>query len=106
MDNKTEHSEPEAQQKETAARDLLTIDVKNDDVLTILGQPCFVCGGVARILRIGGETIPHKAEAEQAHVVAWLLKIRHIHGAQWKAASIAALQVLIDASIAPKVTQP
>lgn len=49
---------------------LLPLD---DHLKHILGMICFQCVPFAKILRDDGHDIPHKAEAEQAHVIHWLL---------------------------------
>ena len=56
----------------------------NEDVAEILGRPNFACGGIAQCLRLSGQHIPTKAEAEQAAVIYWLLGIYSEHGAEWR----------------------
>ena len=57
---------------------------KDDDVMWILGQPCFAIGGFADILRKGGMDIPRKAESEQAEVAYYCLQMYAKHGADWR----------------------
>lgn len=57
----------------------------DDAVKQILGAPCFICGPIAHVLRKARHDIPKKAEAEQAHVIYWLLGIYKEHGDAWEA---------------------
>lgn len=52
----------------------------NKDTIEILGRPNFMCANAARILRLRGDTIPHKAENEQAAVICFLLNLYLEHG--------------------------
>ncbi len=45
----------------------------NDALAEILGRMCFQCIRIAQLFRIAGQTIPNKAEAEQAAVIHFLL---------------------------------
>lgn len=45
-----------------------------------LGTMCFEAGPIAGLFRQTGEDIPRKAEAEQAFVLFWLLKLALEHG--------------------------
>jgi hypothetical protein len=55
-----------------------------DDVAAkILGRPNFSCGGIAKLLRQGSHLIETKAEAEQAYVIFWLLRLYEQYGADW-----------------------
>lgn len=56
----------------------------NDDVRWILGRPNFWCAPIAEYLRGRGETIPRKAEEEQAAVIHWLLHKYVEHGDSWR----------------------
>lgn len=56
----------------------------NDDVAEILGKPNFWCGPLANLLRVAGQSIPSKAEAEQAAVIYWLLGLHFAHGSEWR----------------------
>lgn len=55
------------------------------EVLWILGQPCFAVRHVAETLRLMGQNIPTKSEAEQAHALLWELNLWLKHGDQWRA---------------------
>lgn len=55
----------------------------DDDLLAILGRSNFACAPIARLLRKAGRSIPEKAEAEQAHVIHWVLGLYLKHGAEW-----------------------
>jgi len=52
----------------------------------ILGRPNFWCASVAEVLRQDGIEVARKAEAEQASVIHWLLRLRAEHGDKWQAA--------------------
>lgn len=67
----------------------------NDDTRWILGRPNFACGGIAQALRVLGQSIECKAEAEQAAVIHWMLTLWEAHGAGWREA---ADRVLSDAA--------
>jgi hypothetical protein len=56
----------------------------DDDLLFILGRPNFACAGIATALRADGVEVPTKSEAEQAHVIHWLLKMRLDHPEDWR----------------------
>lgn len=61
------------------------VDLDDPEVRGILGRPCFRCIAIASILRHGGGLdIPHKAEQEQAAVIAWLLQKRALLGDGWR----------------------
>lgn len=64
----------------------------NDDLLFILGKPCFQCASIAQILRMTGEDIQPRAESEQAAVIHWMLSYYLKHGENWKAAANADLK--------------
>lgn len=53
------------------------------DMASILGRPNFRCHDLAIFLRARGQTIPPKAEAEQAAVIYWLLGLYLQHGETW-----------------------
>lgn len=57
----------------------------NDDTRFILGQPNFWYGPIAERLRVLGHEILHKAEAEQAAGIIFLLEMQEKHGEDWKA---------------------
>ncbi|KKN33992.1 hypothetical protein LCGC14_0798050 [marine sediment metagenome] len=50
----------------------------------ILGRPNFVCGPIAHIFQAAGADIPRKAEAEQAFVLHWMIKLYLTHGDRWR----------------------
>lgn len=52
---------------------LQELPAMNDDLLEILGRPCFQCIHLANALRLKGIDIPFKAEAEQAQVIHFTL---------------------------------
>lgn len=61
--------------------------------LHILGRPNFACASVAEAMRKKlGREIPRKAEAEQAHVIHWLLTLERDHGEKYIDVAIAALE--------------
>lgn len=73
-------------------------DTMTPDLAEILGKPNFWCGPIAEAMRISGDNIPRKAEAEQAHVILWLLRLHAEHGSDWrKFASVALDQIIIRA---------
>ncbi|MDF7810483.1 hypothetical protein [Hymenobacter sp. YC55] len=64
----------------------------------VLGWPNFKCGPYAQLFRATGAKIPPKAEAEQAFVLNWLVRLVLKHGAQWVEVAkeqVAALQEAI-----------
>lgn len=50
-----------------------------------LGVMIFQTGPIAHLLRETGDSIPPKAEEEQAHVLWWFLKMISEHGDNWRA---------------------
>lgn len=55
------------------------------DVEWILGRPNFWCGPIAhRLIQLGLAKIDHKAEAEQAYVIHWLLGLYEKYGATFR----------------------
>lgn len=50
----------------------------------ILGRPNFTCSPMAHLFRDAGADIPRKAEAEQAFVLHWMVKLYLAHGDDWK----------------------
>ena len=50
----------------------------------ILGRPNFVCAPIAHIFQAAGADIPRKAEAEQAFVLHWMVKLYLAHGDDWQ----------------------
>lgn len=69
----------------TRKADKPTLPEMNDDLLFILGKPCFQCASIAQILRLTGEDIQPRAESEQAAVIHWMLSYYLKHGENWKA---------------------
>lgn len=65
-----------------------TVTVKlpplNDDLISILGRPNFMCAHLAELLRKSGEDIKRKSEHEQAAVIHWFLGIYLEHGDKWE----------------------
>ncbi|MBH1391800.1 hypothetical protein I5U25_02565 [Stenotrophomonas maltophilia] len=53
------------------------------EVRDILGRPNFWCSPWANVLRMRGDTIPRKAEEEQAAVIRFMLNHYLAHGAAW-----------------------
>jgi|SoiMethySBSTD1v2_1073268.scaffolds.fasta_scaffold06035_10 hypothetical protein len=74
----------------------MTLPPLNADLLAILGRPNFACANLASALRADGREIPRKAEAEQAHVIHWMLGIYLEHGAAWDAKVGEELQRIAD----------
>lgn len=56
----------------------------DDEITWILGRPNFWCGSLADNLRRQGHDIPRKAEAEQAHVILWMLNLYFEHKENWR----------------------
>jgi 2-methylcitrate dehydratase PrpD len=50
----------------------------------VLGLMNFQTCPVAHALRAAGEDIPHKTEAEQAHVLHWMIGLALEHGPAWR----------------------
>lgn len=65
-----------------------TVTVKlpplNDDLISILGRPNFMCAHLAELLRKSGEDIKRKSEHEQAAIIYWFLGIYLEHGDKWE----------------------
>ncbi|WP_163331794.1 hypothetical protein [Klebsiella aerogenes] len=65
-----------------------TVTVKlpplNDDLISILGRPNFMCAHLAELLRKSGEDIKRKSEHEQAAVIHWFLGIYLEHADKWE----------------------
>lgn len=58
----------------------------------VLGLMIFRTGPVAHILQAAGRDIPKKAEAEQAHVLHWLIKLALDHPNDWSVRADAELK--------------
>lgn len=56
----------------------------NDDLGDILGRPNFTCVSIANLLRFNGQSIPQKAEDEQASCIYFLLDLYLKHGESWR----------------------
>lgn len=77
----------------------------NDALIEILGRPNFQCAGIAELLRIRGDSIAHKSEAEQAAAIHFLLGFYMQYGPEWKitaGAELKRLSDVLDAAIAAK----
>lgn len=59
--------------------------VLTDDLRDALSTMLWTSGGISAALRADGEEIPTKAEAEQAHVLHWFIRLALEHGSAWKA---------------------
>lgn len=60
-------------------------DEMTDDITWILGRPNFACAPIAHALRTAGDMrIETRGEAEQAHVIHWLLKMALDHPEDWR----------------------
>lgn len=55
----------------------------NDDIVSILGRPNFMCSQFAEFLRMDGMEIRRKSEHEQAAVIHWFMNLYLQHGAGW-----------------------
>lgn len=55
-----------------------------DDLREVLSTMLWTSGSIAHALRADGEEIPRKAEAEQAHVLHWFIRLALEHGPAWK----------------------
>lgn len=56
----------------------------NDDLISILGRPNFMCAHLAELLRKSGTDIKRKSEHEQAAIIHWFLGIYLEHGDKWE----------------------
>lgn len=61
-----------------------TLPPMDDDLIEILGRPCFQCIGLANALRLKGVDIPFKAEQEQAEVIHFTLSKYLQDKANWR----------------------
>lgn len=50
----------------------------------VLGMMCFQLGPIAHVFRASGESIPSRAEDEQAFVLHWLIGLALEHGSGWR----------------------
>ena len=66
------------------AVDLATVTIPDTpEVRDILGRPNFWCSPWANVLRMRGDSIPRKAEEEQAAVIRFMLNHYLANGADW-----------------------
>lgn len=77
----------------------------NEDLIEILGRPCFNCIRFAQALRASGMEIRMKAEHEQAAVIHYLLGFYLKHGESWREHADADLQAKRDAYKAKEQAQ-
>lgn len=58
----------------------------NDDLVQVLGTPCFACASIAKLLIEAGiyEDKVKKAEYEQAVFTHWALRLYEEHGSSWR----------------------
>lgn len=75
----------------------------NADLEKILGIMCFECIHFARALRMAGQQIAPKAEAEQAATLHWLLGHYFRSGKTWRAAATADMEQMKAAFEAQQV---
>ncbi len=68
----------------------------------ILGRPNFACAKMAALMRKAGYEIPEKAEAEQAHVIHWLVCLYLKHGKRWDIEADKDAQRMRDLADGPK----
>ena len=76
----------------------------DDDLREILGRPNFTCARIASVLRLAGQDIATKAEAEQAAVLYWMLSSYAAHGADWWTHCSDELRATIEARDVAKAT--
>lgn len=70
----------------------------------VLGLMNFQTGPVAHILQAAGHDIPKKCEAEQAHVLHWLIKLALDHPEDWADRADAEIKALAAAKLAEAET--
>lgn len=73
-------------------------DELTPDLKEVLGRLCFECLAFANLMRAAGVEIEHRAEAEQAHVLHWLVKLVLKNGDNWRAAGLIDLESWRDAA--------
>lgn len=71
-------------------------ETMDDDLQDVLSVMVWQSGKICKILRAGGQEIPRKTEAEQAHVLFWLIHLYLKHGKDWHARSVDQIQAIID----------
>lgn len=72
-------------------------------IAKILGRPNFACATIAEMLRQAGQDVDHKAEAEQAAVIHYLLGLHVKHGDAWLEAAEADLKAKRAAVLASQM---
>lgn len=63
---------------------LIYPETMDDELAWILGLVCCDCIPFVRVFRSAGVVIQHKAEAEQAFTIDWMLKLYLRHGPDWR----------------------
>lgn len=76
----------------------MMLDPSDPELLEILSFTCIDCARFAHVLQAAGYPIPRKAEAEQAHVLLWMLSLYHTHGKEWRTKGSEFLKALRDAN--------
>lgn len=79
-----------------ATRAPIALPPMNDALALILGRPNFRCVHIADVLRKGGQQIEHKAEAEQAATIHFLLNQYLLHGDAWAERANDALRAIVQ----------
>ncbi|NEV77918.1 hypothetical protein DYI24_12810 [Rhodopseudomonas sp. BR0C11] len=59
-------------------------DKMTPELREVLGKICFQLAPIAQAFRAAGHEIEEKAEAEQAFVLHWLIKLALKHGSNWR----------------------
>lgn len=80
---------------------LLYPDTLTDDLQEVLGWPNFRCAPIAHLFRDAGADIARKAEAEQAYVLDWLIRLTILHGPDWRAVAAADMQAAQERAAKP-----
>lgn len=68
----------------------------NEDLADILGRPCFTAIHICHLFRRLGTVIEERAEAEQAFMIHWLLKLYLRHGAGWRDEAEKQLKAIVE----------
>ena len=91
---------------QAAAKAAPEFPAMNPDLERILGIMCFECIHFAQALRMAGQPIATKAEAEQAATIHWLLGHYFRSGANWRvAATVDMERMKYFATAAPSVSE-
>ena len=69
----------------------------NQDLADILGRPCFTAIHICELFRRSGTVIEERAEAEQAFMIHWLLKLYLRHGEGWRDVAQNQMRAMIKA---------